>query len=558
MMTRLVLAFLDLWQWFYNLLGVDYQQLRLLIWAKLTTDNRQDKTIVQRNSKKKLSNSMLFVVITYVIMGSLTSIILFVLESLLVSMTLIFSMILVMTAVALVSDFTSVLLDTTDNAILLPRPIDSRTAMVARITHIVLYLLMISLSLSLTTMILGTVKFGFLFLGAFLMALVMSVLLVVFAANVIYLLLMRGAHRERIRDSILYFQIFMAAVAMGSYQILPRLIGLDQIRNFNLTVEWWTWFLPPVWMAALIETAVTRVMTGETLILALLGVIVPLVSIVVVIRWLAPVFNRAISSLDLTGSTKGKSQLPGKRFNRLSTLASLVCRCPLEQESFKLIWRITARDRKFKIKTYPTFGYFILFALILTIFNDGDILGGIRSIPDSDSYVLYLHVSSLLVAISLLQQRFSDQYEAAWIYYSLPIERPGIILRSALAVMITKFGLILFLPVALIVFLIWGAQMWDDVILALLCLITNASFVALKFNKTIPFSLRYSARNEMSKGVTAFLMYMIPAILGVIHFALTNLPFGVPIASVVLLIIASLTIRDLGKTSWSELAGSAA
>ena len=89
---------------------------------------------------------------------------------------------MVMTAVALISDFTSVLLDTTDNAILLPRPVDARTLAVARLTHIALYMLLISVSLSLATLVIGTGKYGPMFALAVVIALVFTVLFVVFVA----------------------------------------------------------------------------------------------------------------------------------------------------------------------------------------------------------------------------------------------------------------------------------------------------------------------------------------------------------------------------------------
>ena len=222
-------------------------------------------------------------------------------QSLFVSMVLVFAIIMVMTAVALISDFTSVLLDTTDNAILLPRPLDSRTLVVARLAHIVIYIMLITLSLSAASIVIGTIKFGPVFTLVFFLCLILSVLFVVFVANVFYLL-----------DIILYFQIFMAAFAMGSYQLLPRMIEFDTLKNFSFPIQWWTYFVPPVWLAAPIDTAVTGDLSSPKLVLSLLGLIVPVVSVVVVIRFLAPGFNRAISQMDTVGSS-GKMDQESER-----------------------------------------------------------------------------------------------------------------------------------------------------------------------------------------------------------------------------------------------------
>ncbi len=114
------------------------------------------------------------------VMGIFLGLILLGIDSVFTSMVMVFSMVMVMTAVALISDFTSVLLDTTDNAILLPRPIDSRTMATARITHIVIYILMITLALTTASIIIGTIKFGPIFTVVFIFTLFFAVLFIVF------------------------------------------------------------------------------------------------------------------------------------------------------------------------------------------------------------------------------------------------------------------------------------------------------------------------------------------------------------------------------------------
>ncbi len=255
-MTDLILKVLDLFKWFFRSLGVDYEKFRILLWVKLTVDNRQEKSMVQRKAKKEMSNSMLRVTFIYAVMGVFLGLILLGIQSVFTSMVLVFSMVMVMTAVALISDFTSVLLDTTDNAILMPRPIDSRTMATARITHIVIYILMITLALTAASIIIGTIKFGPIFTVVFIFTLFFAVLFVVFLANVFYLLLMKISSGENFQNIILYFQILMAAFAMGSYQLLPRLIEMDALEGFTLPIRWWTYLLPPAWMAAPIDIAV--------------------------------------------------------------------------------------------------------------------------------------------------------------------------------------------------------------------------------------------------------------------------------------------------------------
>jgi hypothetical protein len=156
--TDFILKILDAFRRFFEILKVDYPKFRALLWIKLTIDNRQEKSVAQRKSNKEVSNSMIWVMFIYAFMGLFAGLLLVQIPSLFTALVIIQAMIMVMTAVALISDFSSVLLDTTDNAIIQFRPIDGRTLAVARIVHITVYMLMITLSLSLGTLVVGTVK----------------------------------------------------------------------------------------------------------------------------------------------------------------------------------------------------------------------------------------------------------------------------------------------------------------------------------------------------------------------------------------------------------------
>ena len=84
-LTNFVLKIIDLFKGFFRLMGVDYGKFRILLWAKLTVDNRQEKSIAQRQSKKEMSNSMVWVVVIYAFMGIFTGILLMVMQSIFIS-----------------------------------------------------------------------------------------------------------------------------------------------------------------------------------------------------------------------------------------------------------------------------------------------------------------------------------------------------------------------------------------------------------------------------------------------------------------------------------------
>ncbi len=553
-MTNFILNIMDLFKGLFRLLKVDYEKFRIILWTKLTDDNRQEKSIVQRKSKKEMSNSLGMVAFVYVFIGVMIGFMLLGIQDLFVSMTIIFAMIMVMTAVALISDFTSVLLDTTDNAILLPRPVDSRTLVVARLAHIVIYIMLITLSLSVASIVIGTAKFGPVYTIMFFISLILSVLFVVFVANVFYLLLMKISSGEHFRDIILYFQIFMAAFALGSYQLLPRLIKFDALESFTFPIRWWTYLIPPAWMAAPIDAAVTGDLSSSNLILSLFGLLVPVVSVVVVIRFLAPGFNRSIARMEIVRTSGDKDQEKrGERRNLDAFFSRLLTFNPAERVAFQLSWRLSSRDRKFKLKTYPTFGYMLIIAFVLTLIDEGTILQNLQALPSGQKYIIFLYIGCILIPIVVLQQRFSDQYEAAWIYHTLPFTKPGDIQKGSLKAMIFKYGLPVFTPLAILVFLVWGPAVIDDIVFAFMNMFISSLVLAFIGRSDLPFSRRYGGAAESQRGLSAFLMFLVPAGLGLIHWGMTFIPYAVPVGILVAAGIVTIGMKAYGNIRWQTI-----
>jgi hypothetical protein len=552
-MTDFILKILDGCKGLFRLMKVDYEKFRILMWVKLTIDNRQEKSVAQRTGKKEISQSMRTVMLIYAFMGIFIGLVLLGIQSVFVSMVFVFAAIMVMTAVALISDFSSVLLDTTDNAILLPRPIDSRTLGVSRIFHIVVYLLMITLSLSLFTIILGTIRLGPLFTVSFILALILSVLFIVFLSNVFYFLLLKLSGEEQLRDIILYFQIFMAALAMGSYQLLPRLVRMEAMRNFTIPIEWWTYLVPPAWMAALVDMSVTGKWGGSKLIMFLIGFFISLLSAYVVIKFLAPGFSQAIARLGIAGSADGQLEESAGKPGWMGQLARLFTSSAEERGSFQFFWRIMSRDRKFKLKTYPVFGYMMIIAAVMTFLGDDDMMESIVSLPSTQKYLIFLYIGCILLPSVLSAQRFSDQYEAAWIYHTLPFSSPGHILMGSLKAALVKFGFSILSFLGLLVILIWGFHTLDDILLAAANMMLNSLLVAFLIRGDLPFSTKYGPAKDAHKGLIGFALFLIPLTLGLIHWGLTFLPYGVPAGIAASLIISLTALKIYGNTSWAKV-----
>jgi hypothetical protein len=307
-------------------------------------------------------------------------------------------------------------------------------------------------------------------------------------------------------------------------------------------------------MAAPIDVAVNGDLSSPKLILSLLGLFVPVVSVVVVIRFLAPGFNRSIARMEIVGPSKDKGQAErGERWNLTSFFSRLLTFNTAEKVAFQLSWRLSSRDRKFKLKTYPTFGYMLIIAFVLTLIDEGTILQNLQRLPSGQKYIIFLYIGCVLIPIVVLQQRFSDQYEAAWIYHTLPFAKPGDIQKGSLKAMIFKYGLPVFTLLAILVFLIWGPAVIDDIVFAFMNMLVSSLILAFIGRGDLPFSRRYGGAAERQRGLSGFLMFLVPAGLGLIHWGMTFIPYAVPVGILAAAGIITIGMKAYGNIGWQTI-----
>lgn len=158
-MNGFILWMLDRFAFAYRLLKIDYTQLRAIIAIKIKLDGRR-QTIRMTKNKQERNNAFLFSLIMYFLFGIMIAMAIAAMPFI-VGMIIFFSYIMMMIIITLITDFSTVLLDTSDNTIILPRPVDSRTFYAARFTHIFLYLGQLTLALSFFSFVAVALKYSF-------------------------------------------------------------------------------------------------------------------------------------------------------------------------------------------------------------------------------------------------------------------------------------------------------------------------------------------------------------------------------------------------------------
>jgi len=550
-MVNFILKFIDLFKGLFKAIGVDYEQLRIILWAKLTIDNRKSSGVTKKGKKKR--NALAMQVFIYSMMGIIIGSFIAQIDSPFMSGMIFFSFVMVMTAVALISEFTTVLIDTSDNSILLPRPVDSRTTLIAKIIHIAVYLMIISLSLSFVSLIVVFIKYGILPGIILLVCIFLATLFSIFLTNLFYLGLMKIASGEKLKDIIAYFQVVMAIVFMAAYQIVPRLSEKMDMASFSMDVNWWTYLIPPAWMSGTLESFANLSFGIDNLIFIACAILIPLLGLWIVSKYFAPGFNRRLSQLDTGTSTKKPKVKIQKQQKFQIWISKIFTRNSSEEISFILTWKISSRDRKFKQTVYPSFGYVFIFIVVFIIQKENNSGSIFEGLAESQMFYMFLYFPVFIIFTVLASLRYSDDFKAAWIYEAFPMENPGNILSGGLKAALVKLFVPFYILMGAIVIAIWGTGKIADVFLAFFNILLFVSLVSRLTIFAFPFSEERIIQEGGKRFIKNILSFLIAAVVGGLHFLLHYINFNIIWIIPLVFIAMILIFRSYRKLSWETL-----
>jgi hypothetical protein len=273
-----------------------------------------------------------------------------------------------------------------------------------------------------------------------------------------------------------------------------------------------------------------------------------------VIRVLAPGFNRALAALENAPSRR--SEIPGgvRRTGGLSArLSRWFCSSPDERAAFELLWSVASRDRPFKLATYPMVAFVFLVMLVFLFRDEQGMAYAFERLTQSPEHLFFLYFASFLGPVAVLQLRYSDQHEAAWIYHALPVARPGVVLSAGLKMVLARFSAPLFGLVTAVVLVLWGIRILWDVLLVVCVLIGFSLVAALFFGRRFPFSEKRSGQQASGQSGKGFVFLIILAAAGGIHYGLTQIPGAVPAAVLVSVATLVFLFRAYRRTAWSRI-----
>ena len=554
-MIFFLLKILDLFKPLYVWQGIDYTQLRAIVGIKLEMDNRRASSFNHRAGNTEAQAAFVWMIFVYGIFGALISLALVFIPSIIFAFTMYHAYLMVMITMTLVSDFSAVLLDTSDNTIVLPRPITPRTFYAARTTHILLYIGLIGLALSAVPMIVTFFFHGISIGLSFIITTLLTIVFSVALTNGLYLLLMRFTSEERLKNLINVFQIVMTISVMGGYQILPRIFGASFFENVSPELQWWSVFIPPMWMATFNQYMHDFAFSPLVILNISLAILSPLFVWKLINQYLAPYFTEKLADLGISSeAAKNKPKIIKEAESKFS-LNRWLTKKGFERAAFVLVTDILSRDRKLKLRIYPTIGTFVILIFVFFFRLEGkhSFAETIQKLSVSNAHLMAIYFCTLIAITASFEIYYSDDYKSAWVFQSAPISKPGEIILGTIKAILWRFYVPLYAATSIFVLSVWGSRVIGDLLLGLLMSILISLLLNLIGDKYLPMSLPLTARNQGGSAARSIVAIIFLAIMGGLHYLLIQIDYVILLAFPVVGAAVYFTLQKLLRLQWDEI-----
>ncbi len=503
--------------------GIDYPIMMKILQVKLVMDGRRVPMVLNGSQRKdKDGNNFIKSLGIYVLFGLITLPFLWIGDNFAFQMSIIFGMIMFLVSTSLISDFSSVMLDVKDKTIFSTKPINERTIGAAKIIHIFIYLLLLTLSIASSPLIGVLIKNGILFFALFLVELLFMNFIIIVLTTMIYMIILKFFDGEKLKDIINYVQIALSITMAVGYQLISRVFNTVDLTIVFIP-SWWQYFIIPVWFGAPFEWAFHHDQNAHYKFLSLCAFVVPIIALFLYIK-LMPSFERNLQKLsNHSVSNKKKRLLP-------FYLSRFICANRIEKTFYRFTISMLKNERSFKLKVYPALGFSVVFPFIV-LFNQIQQEGFGSIGAGSGYYSLYLN--AIFIPTVVMMVKFTDSYKGAWVYQIMPDRDEGSVIKGVLKAVTTKLFLPVFFLENVIFLFLFGVRIVPDIVIVFL---TELLFIVICYqilDKAFPFS---RPMEEAHKGESFKILgsIIVLAALAGIHFLISHIPWGLYVYVIIL------------------------
>ena len=531
--------------------GIDFNQLKLIVSIKLLMDKRNQIIGASLNLQNK-KMSYFYQHLMIVLFGGLFGLVFLFPGNILLVMTSYHAILILFLSMTIITEFSNIILDTKDKFIILPRPINDKTYMLARLLYTVIYLAKLCFYFSIIPFIICIFKYNIYTFLLLILTTFLTTFISLIVTNIVYLVLIRNFSETKIRDIISYIQIAFAIIIYAASQILPKMTNLQNIAN-NVDFQWYTYLFPPVWFGVLFETIINKNVSILNLSISCIAIVMPIILYYIIQKYLSVNYIQNIIKINLS-ENKIVLKKPKKKYHNF--ILSLFVR-PKELYYFNFLYSVNSRDRNFKIKFYPFFGYMIVLVFILIYNFYTDDITAIGSAKYLSMILIYIPTLFVMHVHDLLP--FNEYYQAAWVFQANQINKPSHFVIGQL-----KYILLIYFIPAFVLLSIIGLFLFNALsgLHIFICFLNIISFYLgyLSFKKfTLPFSKEGHIDMKGISFIKRMMEFMLILLIVGLHFLFIKLNY-LPLN--IFWIILAITgdyffIKILQKKQWDEFGNNA-
>lgn len=499
---------------------VRYPMVREILKLKLILDRRRVPNIHAGKQKKEkdgkkakeVNRSMFFTSLLYMFMG------LFIasfqaMPHLFLSNIFSYGALIFILLTVYIGEYSAVLLDTTEKAFFGSLPVGQREIKIAKDIHIAYYIGVIAIST-----ILPSVAFAIFFHGFFYGSLyfLVGMVIVVFClrlAGSLYFLLLKLFSGEKLKDILNGFQVFVTIAIILGYQILPRMINLQDLSKVELEFTPFLFAVPSAWFASILSILFEAKTEWYYYGLMAVAAFAVLLLEFLYKNKIVKEFDRELEKL--TEEVKENKSL--SHFSRF--LCKTLSKDRQEKAFMELVLIQISRDRNLKMKLYPQFVNVVILPVVILFSRIQD--GGVGKLLEEMKlmpYYLALYMVGLSSAgiYTLIGQ--SENKESKLFYQILPIENLSKCIRAGVKIVIFKYLTPLFLFLSAFFVAVSGVKIIPDVIVIYVAFLFVTSLMIRLNAWILPFSTEMVAGNVGYKVFMFLMNFVLSGGIAYLHF----------------------------------------
>ena len=397
--------------------GADYRQWRVLTAAMLKVDMRSASPlqVADRPPRDGLGWAFFFM---HGFTGVAAAVIVAFVPGLFGGTMLAMSIIMLLLASTLLTDYQTVVASPADFEVLGYQPISSRTYFLSRLTNLMFFAGLIGLLTGGPSLVFVLTQHGVLAFSGWLLALATAVLWVTLMVTTGYAAMLHVVPPDRLKRWLGYLQLLTSTAVYGSLFLLPVFIGARLGESILVDASPWLLLYPPAWFACL-----PRIATGSFDIVDASSLLIVIGSIVAMAGMargrLSLAYTERLGAL-LSASARPRPRASMARRRQIPRWRS---RLPAELRIMATLIRAQFRhDMRFRmvvLSAFPLALCVLAVPFLRRLVADADEVGS----SDGVFAIGLVHLSTIVLPLTLLDNlRYSESFRASWIFFSTPAD----------------------------------------------------------------------------------------------------------------------------------------